>query len=136
MELDCVDDYIRTNSYLSMGGLWPVPPACVPDSEKERRVTIMSEAALDVLRKSGAEQRCKEKFLSGGIELEGVSEGELRQVLYNRKAVSPLLCYFPTPLPEAPQYRLLVAGRVLTVLRWACRRLCQIENSRSSGDML
>lgn len=51
---------------------------------------IMSDAALDILRKNGAEQRCKEKFLSG--DLEGVSEADLRQVLYDRKAVSPLLC--------------------------------------------
>jgi hypothetical protein len=98
MELDCVDDYIKVNSYLSLGGLWPIPPACVPDTEKERRVMIMSDAALDILRKSGAEQRCKEKFLSGGMDLEGVSEADLRQVLYDRKAVSPLLCYLPSLL--------------------------------------
>lgn len=86
MELDCVDDYIKVNSWLSLGGLWPIPPACVPDTEKERRAMIMSDAALDILRKSGAEQRCKEKFLSGGMDLEGVSEADLRQVLYDRKA--------------------------------------------------
>ncbi|KAF8250711.1 hypothetical protein K440DRAFT_540887 [Wilcoxina mikolae CBS 423.85] len=88
MELDCVDDYIKVNSYASLGGLWPIPPACVPDTEKERRVMIMSDAALDILRKNGAEQRCKEKFLSGDLELEGVSEADLRQVLYDRKASS------------------------------------------------
>ena len=105
MELECVDDYIKANSYAALGGLWPIPPSCVPDTEKERRVMIMSDAALDILRKNGAEQRCKEKFLSGDLDLEGVSEADLRQVLYDRKAVSPLpftiyiLAPIPLPLP-------------------------------------
>ena len=111
-----MDDYIKVNSYLSLGGLLPIPPACVPDSEMERRVMIMSDAALGVLRKSGAEQRCKEKFLGGGMELEGVSEGELRQVLYNRKAVSPLLCYCLIP-PLNFAIPVTCCQRVLTVLR-------------------
>jgi len=49
---------------------------------------IMSDAALAILRENGAEQRCKEKFLSGDMEIEGVSEADLRQVLYDRKAAS------------------------------------------------
>jgi hypothetical protein len=90
MQLECVDDYIKKNNFGSLGGLWPIPPACVPDTQKERRVMIMSDAALAILRENGAEQRCKEKFLSGDMEIEGVSEADLRQVLYDRKAVSPL----------------------------------------------
>ena len=87
--LECADDYIRRDSVLALGGLWPIPPVCAPDSEKERRVMIMSDAALDILRRNGAEQRCKEKFLSGDLALDGVPDAELRQVLYDRKAVSP-----------------------------------------------
>jgi hypothetical protein len=90
MELECVDDYIKVYSYASLGGLYPIPPTCVPDTEKERRVMIMSDAALNILRQNGAEKRCKEKFLSGDLELDSVSEADLRQVLCNRKAVSLL----------------------------------------------
>lgn len=93
MELECVDDYIKVYSYASLGGLYPIPPTCVPDTEKERRVMIMSDAALNILRQNGAEKRCKEKFLSGDLELDSVSEADLR-------------------------------------------RLCQMESSQNSGDLL
>ncbi|TGZ85093.1 hypothetical protein EX30DRAFT_392478 [Ascodesmis nigricans] len=85
--LECDNDYIQVNKWSSLGGLLPIPPDCLPDTEKERRKSIMSNAALEILRESGAEQRCKERFLRSDMPIEGVSEEDLRQVLYDRKAV-------------------------------------------------
>lgn len=103
MHLECDENFIKVNKWSSLGGLLPIPPDCVPDTEKERKAAIMTNAALEILRENGAEQRCKESFLRGDIDIEGVSEEDLRQVLYDRKAVScadACRVFFTCPVPH------------------------------------
>lgn len=71
----------------------PLPPTCEPDSEKLRRIAILSDEAIRVLRERAADVECGEASL-GKDEEAGVSEADLRQVLYDLKAVSPAE-YFP-----------------------------------------
>lgn len=128
-QLECENDYIKAPKWISLGGLVPVSPECLPDTAKERRKSIMSDAALQILRESGAQQRCKERFLSSDMPIEGVSEEDIRQVLYDRKAVSPASWIF---------YSLsfiILPCSMLTFL-FSCRRLCRTGNSQNSGERL
>lgn len=84
-EADCKDDYVLVPNQLSFGGLVPLPPTCEPDSEKLRRIAILSDEAIRVLRERAADVECGEASLGKGEEA-GVSEADLRQVLYNLKA--------------------------------------------------
>ncbi|KAI5789109.1 Man1-Src1p-C-terminal domain-containing protein [Geopyxis carbonaria] len=88
MQLACDDDYVEIPKWGSLGGILPIAPECLPDSEKERRKSIISNAALDILRESGAEERCKERFLRSDESIQGVLEEDLRKVLYDRKSVA------------------------------------------------
>ncbi|KAF8456787.1 Man1-Src1p-C-terminal domain-containing protein [Kalaharituber pfeilii] len=56
----CKDDYVLLHNPLSLGGLIPLPPTCEPDSEKLRRIAILSDEAIKVLRKRAAEVECGE----------------------------------------------------------------------------
>ncbi|KAI5838346.1 Man1-Src1p-C-terminal domain-containing protein [Morchella snyderi] len=86
-EADCKDDYVLVPNPLSFGGLVPLPPTCEPDSEKLRRIAILSDEAIRVLRERAADVECGEASL-GKDEEAGVSEADLRQVLYDLKAPS------------------------------------------------
>lgn len=85
-EVECKDDYVLVPNPLSFWSLVPLPPTCEPDSEKLRRIAILSDEAIRVLRERAADVECGE---AGKDEEAGVSEADLRQVLYDLKAVSP-----------------------------------------------
>ncbi|KAL7271456.1 inner nuclear membrane protein enriched at telomere/subtelomere region [Rhizina undulata] len=86
-EVECKDDYVLVPHPFSLGGLIPLPPSCEPDSEKLRRIAVLSDEAIRVLRKRAADVECGELML-GKDEEKGVSEAHLRQVLYDLKAPS------------------------------------------------
>lgn len=108
---ECKPDYVLVNSPFSLFGLIPLPPTCEPDSEKLRRIAILSDEAIKVLRKRAADVECgglppikpsvgaKEGEVvedprsvvgaeeGGPIERgKGMYESELRKVLYELKA--------------------------------------------------
>lgn len=109
---DCKSDYVLVNNPLSLFGLIPLPPTCEPDSEKLRRIAILSDEAIKVLRKRAADVECGEvtpikpnlasatdeegkggagpvvKTRDGGplAEGKGMEESELRKMLYDLKA--------------------------------------------------
>jgi len=87
-EATCNDDYVLVPNPLSLGGLIPLAPVCEPDSQKLRKIAILSDEAIRVLRARAADVECGEVAL-GKDEEAGVSEAYLRQVLYDLKAVSP-----------------------------------------------
>jgi hypothetical protein len=126
MQLVCEDNYIQVPKWASLGGLIPVAPECQPDSEKERRKSIMSNAALDILRESSAKERCKERFLQSDESIPGVLEEDLRKVLYDRKAVSPAEPAFMHP---SASFCNIKVHQLTFRYRW----LCQIKNFRNFG---
>lgn len=88
-------------SMLSLGGLIPIPPTCEPDSEKLRRIAILSDEAIKIVRRRAADVDCGEivpirKSSSGAVinsredgpiaQGKGMHESELRQELYEMKA--------------------------------------------------
>ncbi|PWW75130.1 hypothetical protein C7212DRAFT_281055, partial [Tuber magnatum] len=86
-EATCNDDYVLVPNPLSLGGLIPLAPVCEPDSQKLRKIAILSDEAIRVLRARAADVECGEVAL-GKDEEAGVSEAYLRQVLYDLKAPS------------------------------------------------
>lgn len=65
MEVECETDYVLKQHPLSLNGLVPVPPTCEPDSEKERRINIVVDKAIDLLRERRAAYECGEEIISG-----------------------------------------------------------------------
>ncbi|KAG0136840.1 putative sister chromatid separation protein [Tuber indicum] len=86
-EATCNDDYVLVPNPLSLGGLVPLAPVCEPDSQKLRKIAVLSDEAIRVLRARAADVECGEVAL-GKDEEAGVSEAYLRQVLYDLKAPS------------------------------------------------
>lgn len=106
LELQCEDDYIEIPHPMSLNGIIPLPPSCQPDTEKERRITVLADEAINVMRERNAEERCKRAYIKGEFELPaGSSQDDLRQVLYDRKSVSamefPSQCSNPVFLGSA-----------------------------------
>lgn len=90
----------------------PLAPTCEPDSEKLRRIAILSDEAIRVLRARAADVECGEVVLDKDEEA-GVSEADLRQVLYDLKAVSPaelFIALFPFPFSFCRECPIAVAG--------------------------
>ncbi|KAF8455506.1 Man1-Src1p-C-terminal domain-containing protein [Terfezia claveryi] len=77
---ECKSDYVLVNSPFSLFGLIPLAPTCEPDSEKLRRIAILSDEAIKVLRKRAADVECGEiapiKPHRGGKDGEAGKEGE------------------------------------------------------------
>lgn len=80
----CEDGFVQIASPWSFGGFLPVPPKCVPDTEKQKRIEKLTKKALEILRDRNA------KFICGSDDTETseYEEAELRNVLYSMKAVS------------------------------------------------
>jgi hypothetical protein len=80
----CDEDFVYIASPLSIGGLFPVAPTCVPDTEKQHRIFKMTERAKQVLRQRNADAEC------GKIprEMASMEIEELRDALYKMKVPS------------------------------------------------
>ena len=78
---ECKSDYVLINSPFSILGLIPLAPTCEPDSEKLRRIAILSDEAIKVIRKRAADVECgeiapiKPHLGGGGGEAGKESEG-------------------------------------------------------------
>ncbi|KJZ73618.1 hypothetical protein HIM_06951 [Hirsutella minnesotensis 3608] len=56
----CDPDFVLEPHPLSLGGLIPLPPSCVPDGEKARRVQAVADKAVEELRERRAKFECGE----------------------------------------------------------------------------
>jgi hypothetical protein len=57
-EVRCEQDFVLQHHPLSLGGLWPLPPTCEPDSEKQRRVQAVADRGVEELRERRAKFEC------------------------------------------------------------------------------
>lgn len=78
--VECEQGYVLVSNFLSMTGIWPALPECRLDKERERRVKIIRDRALHLLRNQKAKSICEEDVDAG------VSEQELKNVLHNLKS--------------------------------------------------
>ncbi|KAK9454828.1 Man1-Src1p-C-terminal domain-containing protein [Dipodascopsis uninucleata] len=60
-KLECDSEFMPKYSIWSFGGLLPIPPSCVPDTQKVQRASILMDAALDLLRERYALVECDGK---------------------------------------------------------------------------
>jgi hypothetical protein len=86
LELICDRDFVKQDHPLSLGGLIPLPPTCEPDSEKTRRITLVADRGVQILRQRKAEFECGEPDREGKlVETPEVREIELKQELATMK---------------------------------------------------
>jgi len=87
LDLRCDPDFIRTEHPLSLGGVFPLPPTCEPDSEKTRKVNSIANKAVHVLRQRKAQYECGEPDAQGNVvETAELSEKELKQQMSAAKS--------------------------------------------------
>lgn len=85
LELTCDRDFIRKDHPLSLGGLFPLPPTCEPDTAKTRKVTAVANKVVEILREKRAQYECGEPDAEGKpVETPDVAEEELKQTLAAR----------------------------------------------------
>ncbi len=85
LRAECEDGFNLVYHPLSFGGIVPVAPECVPDTEKLRRISVVSEEITETLRDRTAELECGYKKLHKGEE-KGLTEEALRERLYEKKS--------------------------------------------------
>jgi hypothetical protein len=70
LEMRCNDDFIYKPHPFRLNGLFPVAGECIPDTEKQRRIAIVAERALAVLRDKAARVECEDETPAGMTEQE------------------------------------------------------------------
>lgn len=80
-KLVCDEDFLYMDHPLSFGGRIPLVPSCVPDTEKQRRVMVLVNKALDVLRQLNAEGECGTSTKPATVDRD-----ELKQMISEMKA--------------------------------------------------
>ncbi|KAF2267462.1 hypothetical protein CC78DRAFT_566210 [Lojkania enalia] len=86
LEVVCDRDFTKKDHPLSLGGLIPLPPSCEPDSEKTRRITLVADRGVQVLRERRAKYECREPDKEGKlVECPEVSEAELKDELSSKR---------------------------------------------------
>lgn len=77
----CDEDFKYRENLFSFGGLLPIPPTCLPDTEKQHRIMALSSRAKQILRERNAEVEC------GYIDAStaAIEEDDLRDLLYKDK---------------------------------------------------
>ncbi|ORY10197.1 Man1-Src1p-C-terminal domain-domain-containing protein [Clohesyomyces aquaticus] len=91
LDLDCDDDFIKKPHPLSLGGALPLSATCEPDSEKTRRITLVADKSVQILRERRARYECGEPGPDGQVfESPEVKETELKEELSSmrRKGMS------------------------------------------------
>ena len=66
----CNEDFIYKPHPFRLNGLLPLPGECIPDTEKQRRIAIVAERALKVLRQKAARVECQDETPVGMMERE------------------------------------------------------------------
>ncbi|KAK6360517.1 inner nuclear membrane protein enriched at telomere/subtelomere region [Orbilia blumenaviensis] len=85
LNTECYTDYVLVPHPFSLGGLIPLAPTCQPDSEKIRRVSVLSDAVIAKLRDRAADVECGYVKASSEEE-EGILEKEIKDGLYEMKS--------------------------------------------------
>lgn len=86
LRVTCDPDFIKKEHPLSLGGLIPLPPTCEPDTEKTRKITIVADRAVQILRKRKAQYECGELDAEGNVvQSPDVSVGDLKQGILAQK---------------------------------------------------
>uniref|UniRef100_A0A060TG78 ARAD1D28424p n=1 Tax=Blastobotrys adeninivorans TaxID=409370 RepID=A0A060TG78_BLAAD len=80
-KLVCDEDFLYMDHPLSFGGRIPLVPSCVPDTEKQRRVMVLVNKALDVLRQLNADWECGTSTKPATVDRD-----ELKQMISEMKA--------------------------------------------------
>lgn len=77
----CDEDFKYRENLFSFGGLLPIPPTCLPDTEKQHRIMALSSRAKQILRERNADVEC------GYIDAStaAIEEDDLRDLLYKDK---------------------------------------------------
>ena len=70
LEMRCNADFIYKPHPFRLNGLLPLPGECIPDTEKQRRIAIVAERALEVLRNKAARVECEDETPDGIMERE------------------------------------------------------------------
>jgi hypothetical protein len=68
LEMNCNQDFIYKTHPFRLNGLLPVVGECIPDTEKQRRIAIVAERALGVLRDKAARVECEDETPIGMME--------------------------------------------------------------------
>jgi hypothetical protein len=68
LEIRCNDDFIYKPHPFRLNGLLPMVGECIPDTEKQRRIAIVAERALAVLREKAARVECNDETPIGVVE--------------------------------------------------------------------
>ena len=58
MQVECEHDFVLKQHPLSLNGVIPLPPTCEPDSEKEKRIKVVADRAVEELRNKRAAYEC------------------------------------------------------------------------------
>lgn len=64
MNVECEHDFVLKQHPLSLNGLVPLPPTCEPDSEKEKRIKVVADRAVEELRNQRAAYECGDDSLT------------------------------------------------------------------------
>lgn len=86
LQVECARDFVKKEHPFWLGGLFPLPPTCEPDTEKTRRIGIVADRGVQILRKQRAAYECGETDAQGKpVESPEVGEAELKQQLTTLK---------------------------------------------------
>lgn len=86
LEVVCDKDFIKKEHPLSLNGLIPLPATCEPDSEKTRRIGVVADRTVQVLRERNAKYECGGTDADGApVESPQVSEKALKKDLSSMK---------------------------------------------------
>ncbi|EWC46482.1 hypothetical protein DRE_04205 [Drechslerella stenobrocha 248] len=82
---ECYTDYVLVPHPFSLWGAVPFAPTCQPDSEKIRRVSVLSDAVIKRLRDRAADIECGTIKIAKEVE-EGLLENDIKQALHAMKS--------------------------------------------------
>jgi hypothetical protein len=67
LRVTCDHDFVKKDHPLSLGGLIPLPPTCEADTDKTRKVNVVANQAVQILRKRRAQYECGEPDAEGKV---------------------------------------------------------------------
>ena len=67
LRVTCDSDFVKKDHPLSLGGLVPLPPTCEADTDKTRKVNVVANQAVQILRKRRAQYECGEPDAEGKV---------------------------------------------------------------------
>lgn len=82
-EAICEPDFVLQPHPLSLGGLVPLPPSCEPDGEKQKKIKMVADRAIEELRERNAKYECGELVDEKGkqIRTPEIAEDQLKATI-------------------------------------------------------